>query len=1219
MYNIFKNDPLYFNADISSISASDSYSLPIYTDPISVNTNILATPSETEAAAVITVTSREAKEFVYNTLVDEISGSGSLCGHKECLCKHNALPDVLEFALTDNEMVEVQHLPGVINASKSIGEPELLYDKIGQSGKIKLASFNNDPGNISHSILYSQDYDLKYTSDSAVNGSTVSTLSSIDCSNVDIIVVDSGVDPDHSDFLDSNGVSRVVQFDWSVLEKSLIDPQATTGTIIDSLPLNYYRDLNGHGTSCASLVAGNKSGMAKNAKIYAINIVEANPPIATGSNAMPTALELILAFQKAKKQNLHGLDSTRPTVCTNSWGYNQYAVHIGAPGVSRYTDFNRDTWDTNLNDIGFNDTYTRAVANAHAVAGGTDNQFNSYAKGRNDVTDGYFRQILNEGVHCLTSAGNSNIFQKNDPAISTNVIYYDQGPYFSAIGKVWGLFALTYIPATPALSGIRNWERISSKGGQCGNNSVKTLSTLTLIDDGPWSDISCSSYTTFGIKAGKLYSWGGNHYGLLGRSSASLGDVYTNGASSDGTEKANELADNPAINCGSFAPRLIVNPSDSKIPTAVNNWNDWTQIAAGPYHAIGIRGGKLYGWGLGYYGATGVATTAGELNSTERVERCINIPTQIGTDSDWAYVSCGTTHTLGLKTNGELYAWGSGPAIGYDPATDTNLSINDWGVNTPVRVRSSTNNLDFNSYDSDWTYILAGNGASYGIRNNGELYAWGNSQTGKLGTTGSFQSTDGGRVGTNDNLLFSSVATSYSYVLSITTDGKLYQWGNVGIGNREPDEDGTVGRVVTLPEQVGTDTDWVDINISCRVSGFGISQRTYEISSLAKKQNGNVIGWGYNNCYQVAEVPRDDDNYLKFDRQQIINIPGNCEKFAKGYAHSIFINSTGKLYAIGSNAGGGPIYSCWGNSADGYNNRITSLYSYGSPGIGLNTKNVLTYTKDAYPMVHVGDVTPIGSDEPDDNDVYFTGGVSKAVYSALSGIDSVNNPITLTNETRYSALDGPFFVKTPYSDFGPNVDIYAPGNGAWAAVSTTITTDLADIPTINTGSSKFRFFNGTSASCPIVAGCLATYLSEFPTKTPAEAREWLLNNAVKGSIAVPESSSVDVNTYNVTISAFSVTNIPIGPTNISTVVTWSNYCFQKGSGVSSLLWKRSEGALEALRYACRFQQSHNRIVQAFPLRQAILATNGENTVNINNVTLTLSGQVTGEKKTHLTE
>ncbi len=71
-------------------------------------------------------------------------------------------------------------------------------------------------------------------------------------------------------------------------------------------------------------------------------------------------------------------------------------------------------------------------------------------------------------------------------------------------------------------------------------------------------------------------------------------------------------------------------------PTQIGTSN-WSSIAAGYFHSLGISGGKLYTWGYNYYGQLGDGT---------RDDR--NTPTKIGT-SDWTAIACGYSHSLGIS------------------------------------------------------------------------------------------------------------------------------------------------------------------------------------------------------------------------------------------------------------------------------------------------------------------------------------------------------------------------------------------------------------------------------------------------------------------------------------------------------------------------------------------------------------------------------------------
>lgn len=138
----------------------------------------------------------------------------------------------------------------------------------------------------------------------------------LDGTGVDIVVIDGGVEAGHPEFAvndDGTGGTRVVDFDWH----SLGVPGIPTGPSIGG----YLGDVTGHGSNCASIAAGNTCGWASGAAIYSIRLWEGYS-IRTGAflGKIPSdyAFDLVKAFHLKKIAD----GNTRPTICTNSWGYN---------------------------------------------------------------------------------------------------------------------------------------------------------------------------------------------------------------------------------------------------------------------------------------------------------------------------------------------------------------------------------------------------------------------------------------------------------------------------------------------------------------------------------------------------------------------------------------------------------------------------------------------------------------------------------------------------------------------------------------------------------------------------------------------------------------------------------------------------------------------------------------------------------------------------------
>lgn len=102
-----------------------------------------------------------------------------------------------------------------------------------------------------------------------VYGTSASTaldyIYTLDGSNVDVVIMDTGIQANHPEWQDANGVSRLKQINWF-----------TTTSTVGTQPAGFYTDVNGHGTFCAGVAVGKTFGWAKNANIYCITLYD-NP------------------------------------------------------------------------------------------------------------------------------------------------------------------------------------------------------------------------------------------------------------------------------------------------------------------------------------------------------------------------------------------------------------------------------------------------------------------------------------------------------------------------------------------------------------------------------------------------------------------------------------------------------------------------------------------------------------------------------------------------------------------------------------------------------------------------------------------------------------------------------------------------------------------------------------------------------------------------------
>lgn len=295
--------------------------------------------------------------------------------------------------------------------------------------------------------------------------------------------------------------------------------------------------------------------------------------------------------------------------------------------------------------------------------------------------------------------------------------------------------------------------------GQAGTGDIGIVCPAKPVgDDLDWARVSAGYNHTMALKTdGSLYGWGNNNFCELGQVPCTREDVLT--------------------------------------PERIGEDNDWVQVAAGLNYTMAIKAdGSLYGWGSNDSYKIGIGTSP--VTITE--------PTRVGTENDWAFVATGAYHTIAIKTDGSLYAWGSNNV--YQLGDGTNIY-----KSSPTQIGEDN---DWESVTCSWYHNLA-------IKTDGSLYSWGND---RLASTGIVP----GLVDETHD--WASIATGGNCSLAVTTDGALYAWGDNSAGQLGIPT--SVNSVNTIT-RIGEDNDWVYV-----AAGVDFS--------LGLKSNQKLYGWGKN-------------------------------------------------------------------------------------------------------------------------------------------------------------------------------------------------------------------------------------------------------------------------------------------------------------------------------------------------------------------------------------
>jgi VCBS repeat-containing protein len=397
-------------------------------------------------------------------------------------------------------------------------------------------------------------------------------------------------------------------------------------------------------------------------------------------------------------------------------------------------------------------------------------------------------------------------------------------------------------------------------GTTVGKTSPVKISSMTNV-----VKVAAGALHSLALKTnGTVWAWGNNGQGRLGngngvnQSSPVAVNLSTNFITAIAAGGSHSLAlqsnlvvwawgNNAAgqVGCGNTTHQT--NP----VPILTN----FTAIAAGDTHSLGLSNGFVYAWGDGGNGRLGNGTN---LNRTTAVK--------VLSLSNIVAIAAGVSHSVALGSNGTVWTWGANT---YGQLGNTNLS--DQFTPSPV--------LDVD----DIIAIAAGEQHTFALKSDGTILGWGRHQYGQLGTGElDYRAVPDFVVGLTN--VTNVISAGGSYTLALQSDGQAIAWGS---NNRGQLGDGSA---VDSSHFVSVANNLPDRSFKFLEAG--------DSHALGITTDGNVFSWGYNMSGRLGYGGGD-----QYSPKQITNLV-NITNISAGSGHSLFLTSTGTIYACGLNSSG---------------------------------------------------------------------------------------------------------------------------------------------------------------------------------------------------------------------------------------------------------------------------------------------------------------------------
>jgi alpha-tubulin suppressor-like RCC1 family protein len=314
---------------------------------------------------------------------------------------------------------------------------------------------------------------------------------------------------------------------------------------------------------------------------------------------------------------------------------------------------------------------------------------------------------------------------------------------------------------------------------------------------------------------------------------------------------------------GELGNGTITPYSGLSTPGQVVNLSNAVAVAGGGQHSLALKSdGTVWAWGNNGWGQLGNGKYGGSAT-----------PVQVPGLSNVTAIASGDLHNLALKSDGTVWGWG------FDYYGQVGNGTSGGNVLSPAQVKGLSGVIG----------VAAGGFTSFALRPDRTVWAWGYNGQGELGNGTSDENAHSTPTKVKNLTTAIAIGAGVEHGLAVLADGSVSAWGDNQTSELGVTTTTTCGGYTspcsTIPVRVPNFG-----GVTAVAGGYG--------NTLALKSDGTAWGWG-NNGY--GELGNGTPQLYGSVKTPVRAKVGSVIAVAAGASFSLWLRSDGTLWAAGSN------------------------------------------------------------------------------------------------------------------------------------------------------------------------------------------------------------------------------------------------------------------------------------------------------------------------------